>query len=385
MRKIILVANTGFALYHFRLPLMKYLISKEFEVIAISFNEADYDSKFTKQGIKFIDVTIDHKGKNPLKDLFLILNLIRIYRQELPDIVHHFTIKPVIFGSIAAKIAGITGIVNTITGLGYVFEKRGWLQAFTTMLYKIALCGSPRVLFQNMDDQALFLKKNIVVPKQSGLTLGSGVDTKLLAPTPKKHFDLPLTFLLVGRMLWPKGINEYVNAARIVKQRYPETRFIIVGGASGGGAKGNPQAIPYEWLKSVDKEGVVKWKGRLPFSKVMELMDEAKVVVLPTYYPEGVPKTLIEAASKGKAIITTDTPGCRDVVVDGENGYLVKPRDPKTLALRMIKFIECPELCEIMGRAGRKKAVELFDEKIVFKKTIQVYLTTFEKNKTKKY
>jgi glycosyltransferase involved in cell wall biosynthesis len=371
-KKICFVANTGFALFNFRVSLIKLFTKKGWEVSAIACNEADYDKKFAEQGVKFINVPMDHKGLNPLQDLKLLLSLSRIYRKESPDIVHHFTIKPVIFGSIAAKIAGIPGIVNTITGLGYVFEKKGWLEVLTTKLYKIALSGRPRILFQNNDDRALFLQKEIVKSEQSCVILGSGIDTNTLRPDKKKNTNTSPMFLMVGRMLWSKGVADFVEAARIVNKLRPDAKFIMVGSVSGGGAEGNPQAIPQEWLEQVNHEKIVKWEGRVPFSRVEELMDQAMVVVLPSYR-EGVPRTLIEAAAKGKAIITTDVPGCREVVSHGLNGFLVPVKDVKALADSMLKFLSHPELIDKMGKSGRKPAVDLFDEKIVFEKTLKVY------------
>jgi glycosyltransferase involved in cell wall biosynthesis len=372
MEKITFVANTGFALYNFRLPVMNYLKSKGFEVVAIAFNEADYDRKFMNIGIKFINVAMDHKGKNPLQDLRLITSLIRIYRRELPDIVHHFTIKPVIFGSIAAKIAGIPKIVNTITGLGYVFEKQGWLQAMSKNLYRIALSGRPWIIFQNYDDRNLFLHKKIVKSEQSCVILGSGIDTDTFKPAPKKRNHVAPMFLMVGRMLWSKGVSDFVEAARSVNKLRPDAKFIMVGGVSGGGAQGNPQAIPQEWIEQVNHEGIVKWEGRVPFSRVEDLMDQANVVVLPSY-GEGLPRTLIEAAAKGKSIITTDVPGCREVVSHGLNGFLVPVKDVKALADSMLHLLSHPQLIDEMGISGRKRAVDLFDEKIVFEKTLKVY------------
>lgn len=372
MQKIILAANTGFALYNFRLQLAKFLADRGWEVVAIACDEDDYGKKFKEEGIRFINVFMDHKGTNPLRDIRLCFDLARIYRRESPDIVHHFTIKPVIFGSLAAKIARVPGIVNTITGLGYVFDTGGWLQRMTTRLYSAAFRGKPRVIFQNSDNYQLFLDQHIITPSQSSIILGSGVNTTELAPVDSPSHETPPTFLLIGRMLWSKGVAEFVEAAKIVHQTYPEAKFIMAGGVSGGGAQGNPQAIPQEWLEQVNNEGIVYWEGRVPFSRVSELMDTARVVVLPSY-AEGIPKTLIEAASKAKAIITADAPGCRDVVEHGKNGYLVPVRDANSLAERMKEFIANPELAQKMGQEGRKRAVEMFDERIVFEKTLAIY------------
>jgi len=173
-------------------------------------------------------------------------------------------------------------------------------------------------------------------------------------------------------MLWSKGIREFVQAAEAVKMQFPDTQFIMAGGFSGGGAQGNPKAIPEKWLNQVNQRGIVNWVNRIPHEEVMKLLDEASVVVLPSYR-EGIPKALIEAAAKGKPIITTDTPGCRDVVVNDLNGFLVAPNNPEELCHSMIKFIKAPHLIEKMGKASRKIAVEKFDEKIVFNEMIKIY------------
>lgn len=371
--KIFFVANTGFALYNFRLSFMKYLVGKKWDVVAIACDEADYASKFGSEGIRFINVSMDHKGKNPIHDMRFLCALTCIYRSNAPLIVHHFTIKPVIFGSLAAKFARVPHIVNTITGLGYVFETGGWLEYLTRKLYVAALSGRPRIIFQNSHNRALFLDRKIATKNQSSVILGSGVDTATLLPRRQQTIDGPIIFLLVSRMIWSKGVREYVTAAQKVNQTHPDVQFIMAGGVSGGGAQGNPQAIPEKWLIDVNQARIVKWVGRLPFTKVMELMDQAHVVVLPSYYPEGTPRSLLEAASNGKAIITTDAPGCRDVVEHGVNGFLVPPKDAGSLADRMMEFVSHPELVSTMGLAGRRKAIELFDEKIVFKKTLRVY------------
>lgn len=372
MPKIIIIANTGFALFNFRLPLMYMMQKKGWEVVALACDEADYSSKIGNEGFRFINLDMDHKGKNPIADLIFTWRLKNILKKEKPDIVHYFTIKPVIFGSIAAKLAGIKAIVNTITGLGYVFDKEGILNTIALSLYKIAFSGRPQVIFQNHDDRDLFLSKQTVREKQSHVILGSGVDcTRLQRAVIKKKTNLSL--LLVARMLWSKGIVEYVTAAEKIRAEFPNTVFIMAGGASGGGAAGNPQMIPEKWLHEVQDRGNVQWTGRVPPEKIYSLLDNSDIAVLPSYYREGVPKALLEASAKGRAIITTNTPGCREVVVDGLNGYLVPPHDSEALTKAIRKLINNPELVQKMGQESRKRAEKLFDEKVVLEQTFQVY------------
>jgi glycosyltransferase involved in cell wall biosynthesis len=287
--------------------------------------------------------------------------------------VHHFTIKPVIYGSLAARLAKVPAIVNTITGLGYSFDKGGWLQRLVELLYRIALKGRIRTIFQNNDNQQLFIAKGLAAENKTHVILGSGICTKAVYPQKQPQKGVfKVTFLLIGRMLWSKGIAEFVSAARQVKKLYPGCEFIMAGGYSGGGAAANPEKIPLEWLHDRNRERIVKWVGHISNQKVMNLLDEASVVVLPSY-AEGVLKTLIEAAAKAKPIIATDAPGCREVVVNGLNGFLVPIKNSIRLAECMIKFIKSPELMTKMGAESRKRAMDLFDERIVFQQTKEVY------------
>lgn len=352
---------------------MKYLSKKGLRVVAVACDEADFTDRFEKESIRFINIPIDHKGKNPINDAALIWRLKSLYKKESPDLVHHFTIKPVIFGSLAAKWAKIPAIVNTITGLGYVFEKCRYLKRIVMELYKLALSGGPQVIFQNNDDYHFFISKGIIKESNARIILGSGVNTEKILPNMRKRNNGNLRFLLVSRMMWSKGIREYVLAAEKIKKEFPQTSFVMAGGASGGGAKGNPEAIPEEWLNDVNKKGNVKWVGRIPFSKIMTLLDNVDVVVLPSYYPEGIPKSLLEAAAKGKPIITTDAPGCKEVVADGINGFLIPPRNPDSISNCMRKFIIQPELVEHMGAESRKRAVKIFDERKILDQTMQIY------------
>jgi glycosyltransferase involved in cell wall biosynthesis len=210
-KKAIFIANTGFALFNFRLPLMKYLANKGWSILAIANDEADYAYKFKKYGFKFIDIPINHKGQNPIRDLLFLYRLLKIFRRERPDLVHNFTIKPVIFGSLAARLAGVPSIVNTITGLGYTFDRGGWLRFTVTLLYKLALTKRTKTIFQNTYDQWIFHSKRIVPIDQSHVILGSGVDTKRIQPQEKNSRDDEITFAMVSRMLWSKGVREFVN------------------------------------------------------------------------------------------------------------------------------------------------------------------------------
>ena len=340
-------------------------------------DEADYKDRFADHELAFLPFPSDHKGQNPFNDLKYLYRLYRLYKIHQPDMVHHFTIKPVLYGSMAAKWAGVPVIVNTITGLGYAFEtKNVLLRQYVLSLYRRALSGRPRVIFQNPDDRQLFIEKKLCEHKKASVILGSGVNTDLIKPGSDGDAiaEKGVTFLLISRMLWSKGIKEFVQAAGEVNARYTDTQFLMIGGHSGGGARGNPSdTVPLEWLEEVNAKGTVHWIGRVPFETVLRQLDESHVVVLPSYYPEGVPRTLIEAAAKQKAIVTTDMPGCRETVADGVNGFLVPPRSVTDLVKSMTAFIENPALIEKMGIESRKRAVRLFDEKSVVEQTFGVY------------
>lgn len=373
--KAIFVANTGFALFNFRLPLMKHLSRQGWNVVAVANDEADFKIMFAREGFRFINIFIDHKGKNPIFDSLFALRLTQIYKQESPKIVHHFTIKPVIFGTLAARFANVPAIVNSIPGLGYVFGTGGLLKKLVIMLYKVSLSGRPKVIFQNSDDYRLFISKGIIKKNQGYVILGSGVNTKEIFPTFKERKNSNINFVLVSRMLWSKGVAEFVRVAEGVKKNFPETRFVMAGGPSGGGAKENPEAIPKKWLNAVNKREHVRWVGRVPFDEVMHLLDRFDVFVLPSYYPEDIPRCLLEAAAKGKPIIATNMPGCREVVEDGVNGFLVPAKDVNALEECMLEFIRMPHLIRKMGEESRRRAEDLFDEEKLFTETVEVYRT----------
>jgi glycosyltransferase involved in cell wall biosynthesis len=381
MKKALIVANNGFALYNYRFAFVKHLMRCGWNVIVAANDEANFQEKFAFHGITFINVSINHKGLNPLTDLALVMKLKKLYKQESPDIVHHFTIKPVIFGTLAGKLARIPSIVNTITGLGYVFVKGGLIQYLVMLLYKLAFMGKAHVILQNNDDYKLFITSGIVKKKKAHIILGSGINTQEIYPQKRNRKDEKgLRFLFFSRMLWDKGVKEYVEAAEKVKRQYGETIFYMAGGHTGAAKSSsvdavkvnNPQAIKEQWLHGVNDRGYVKWIGRVSFEEILRLLDNSDVVVLPSYR-EGLARALTEASAKGKPIITTDVPGCREVVVNGVNGFLVPLKDVDALADAMMKFIHYPALIESMGQASRERAVELFDEKKIFTQILEVY------------
>jgi len=371
--KIVFVGNTGFSLFNYRLAVMRRLAERGCKMVAIANDEADYRKRFSQEGIKFISMPVDHKGMNPIADIILIFKLARLYQIEKPAVIHHFTIKPVIMGTIAAKMARAKVIVNTVTGLGYAFEKENWLQDLVIKLYRFAMRGNVHIIFQNRDNLDFFLSKGICTTSQAHLVPGSGIDTRKYVPNGNYLFDNkePL-FVLATRMLWSKGIAEFADMAQRVRARYRNARFVIVGGLSGDGAEANPQAIPHDWLMKMNSQGSVEWLGRIPFEKVMELLTGAYAAVVPSYH-EGLPRFLVEAGSLGKPLVAFDVPGCRDVVHDGENGYLVQALNGEALAEAVFKLLEDPKRAQRMGEEAREQTVRYFDDAEIYGKILEVY------------
>lgn len=369
-KKIIVVSRCAWTLYNFRAGLMRAMQAKGYTILSGGAAGDGFEPRIEAMGVPFIPLPVDKKGMNPCSDLRLIWTLYRWYHRERPNVVHHFTIKPVIYGSIAARLAGIPRIVNTVTGLGFVFteEKRARLQRVVELLYRLAFCCTHFTFFQNQNDLELFLNRRLLKAHKAGLLPGSGVDCAFFKPCRLKKLspDNPCTFLMVSRLLWEKGVLEFVEAARIVKGDFPKVKFQLLGRRD----ERNPSVVPQTDLDKWQHEKVITWLGEV--SDVRPIVANADVIVLPSYR-EGVPRSLLEAAAMEKPIITTDAVGCREVVKNGVNGLLVPVKDSKALAQAMILMIEHPEMRKRMGVAGREKVQREFDERIVIDKILQVY------------
>jgi glycosyltransferase involved in cell wall biosynthesis len=369
-QKIFLVSRCAWTLFNFRAGLMRELMKNGNTVIGGGASGDGFEPKIEALGVKFNGLPVDKKGINPRADVKLFWTLYRWYREEQPDIVHHFTIKPVIYGSIAARMAKIPKIVNTVTGLGYVFtdEKLTWLRRLVVGLYRISLNCADFTFFQNQDDYDLFLSHGMVKKSGTALLPGSGVDCEHFSPVsgPNPLEKSQPTFLMVSRLLKDKGVYEFVEAARQVKELHPKARFQLLGRRD----VRNPNVVPESDIESWRNQGLVSWSGEV--TDVRPIMAKSDVVVLPSYR-EGIPRALLEAAAMAKPIITTDAVGCREVVDDEVNGLLVPVKDAPALAGAMERMINDPEMRKRMGKAGRKKVEREFDEKIVIKKILEVY------------
>jgi glycosyltransferase involved in cell wall biosynthesis len=359
--KIAFVVNAAWNLKNFRWGLMKALQHQGHTILAIA--PPDDTVPFIESGgIAFHPIKMDGQTMNPVKDVLLFFRILRLYRTLRPDVVLHFTIKPDIYGAIAAGILRIPAI-NNITGLGNIFLKDGLINRIVRMLYKKALSSTRMTFFQNPDDRALFLERGLVRAEKSGLLPGSGIDTEKFRPLEKKDIRKAPIFLLIARMIREKGIQEYVDAALVVKNSYPKAEFRLVGGT---GVK-NPSAIPKRLIDMWHQQGRVSYLGCM--DDIREVIREADCVVLPSYYREGVPRTLLEAASMAKPIITTDHPGCREAVEDGVTGFLCQVKSGEDLAAKMLRFLELTaEQRRKMGLRGREKMRRDFHESIIIEK-----------------
>lgn len=370
--KAILFANTDWYLYNFRLAYADFLREKGWEVCFLS-PGGDHVQKLEEAGYRHITINVSRKGINPLKETETIRVIKSIYEQEKPDLVHHFTIKCVIYGSLAAKDLGISSIINSITGLGYTFlsEKPHVkvIREVVKRLYRKALDGT-EVIFENPDDRKLFREMELVGKDNSHIILGTGIDTEKFIPVPPPN-SMPLT-ILPSRMIWDKGVGEFVEAARMIRESGINARFALVGNND----IGNPTCIPFDQLTQWQKEGNVEWWGWQ--DDVVTVISMSHIVCLPSYR-EGLPKILIEAASCGRPIVTTDVPGCREVVEDGINGYLVPSKNADKLKEALIKLIENEDLRNEMGRASRKFAEERFSNQIVNEGIYSIYQKAISK------
>lgn len=353
--KVAILYNTSDYLLRFRTELIRSLQSVGCEVIAITPRDAATVG-FKSLLVRWREWKLDGQVLSPFKDLSAIADLNRILRDERPDAVLNFTIKPVLYGSLVAKKVGVPRVVSMITGMGSIFLpggiKKKILLRFVCQVYKVAMSCNYKVLFQNDEDQAYFVQNGFLSSSKAVRINGSGVNLKLFARRPAEA--VPGSFLLVSRMIKEKGIREFVQAARQIKARFPHAQFTLVGPIDN-----NPGAITREEIAVWEREGVVEYVGEQ--KDVRPFLARAEVYVLPTYYMEGVPRSILEALAMGKPVITTDWRGCRDTVIQGVNGYLVPPKSPEKLAQAMAVYLEEPTISKSHGEASRKLAETKFD------------------------
>jgi glycosyltransferase involved in cell wall biosynthesis len=366
--RILLVVNADWFFLSHRLPLALAAQKSGAEVIVVA-GETGRSAEIRAAGLDFVELPISRSGTGVITNLKTLVFLIQLYRRLRPDLVHHVTVKPVVYGSLAARLVGGSAIVNAISGLAYTFSSPRLhariVRRFVISLYRLAL-RSPKIrtIFQNPDDRDELVRLRIVRPEQTVLIRGSGVDCSLYRATPEPD-DVPVV-MLPARMLQDKGVREFVAAAGLLQRSERTARFVLVGDAD----LDNPGSIPPSQLEQWRKEGVVEWWGHQ--TDMPRVLSQANVVVLPSYR-EGLPKVLLEAAASGRAIVTSDVPGCREIVQPGLNGLLVPARDAAALASAIEMLLDSPELRSRLGACGRQRAVNEFSEEIVVKKTLDLY------------
>ncbi len=368
--KFILISPKNRTAYNFRGDLVKKIIASGYEVIITGPNK-DNIEKVLELGAKFVEIPMNKSGVNPLKDLSYMKKLKNLFKEEKPDVILGYTSKPVIYGSIAGRLAGVPHKVAMVTGAGYAFTaktvKAKIIKLVMSILYKIGFMCANTVIFQNPDDKAQFINEKLVNKSKCHVVNGSGVNMEKFSVTP---YPEKVSFLMVSRVMYSKGIREYLRACEIVKEKYPEVRCMLL-----GACEGMQDSLSQEDLNSYIERGIIEHFGET--DTVADYYKQCSVYVLPSYR-EGVPRTVLEATAMGRAAITTHAPGCRETVIDGETGYLVEIKDADAVADRMIKFIENPELIEKMGKASLEYCKQKFDVKKVNEDMIK-YLKIEEK------
>ncbi|MES9892375.1 MAG: glycosyltransferase family 4 protein [Candidatus Thiodiazotropha sp.] len=372
-RLILFVVNdAGFFLSH-RLPLALAARKQGYDV-CVATPPGDGVEQIKAEGLSYRQVSLSRSGANPLAELRTIWNLYRLYRELQPLIVHHVTIKPVLYGTLAARVAKVSAVVNAISGLGFVFLARGWFSAMARSAVLISyrwLFSRKRlwVIVQNRDDYDYLLEKECLSQDKIELIRGSGVDVDNFAMSTESD-DLPLV-VLPGRMLWDKGVGEFVEAAQQLHRMGIKARFALVGGID----PNNPESVPAARLAEWAREGHVEWWGNR--QDMPEIYSDAHIACLPSYR-EGLPKVLLEAAATGRAIVATDVPGCREIVIEGENGLLVPARESRPLADALRRLIADPALRQSMGQKGRAMAEAEFSIHQVIERHLNIYQRALE-------
>jgi len=357
--RVAIVLNTSWNIYNFRMNFVKTLLQKGYEVHTIAPHDP-YTQFLEQAGCMHHDVTMDSRGVNPIKDTALFFELFGIYRKLKPDVILHFTIKPNVYGTLAASILRIPTI-NNVCGLGTVFLKKNIVSFIAMSLYKIAFLFPKKVFFQNSDDLNLFLDKKLIPEESADLIPGSGIDLARFQPMQYKRNEA-FTFLLISRLITDKGILEYVQAIENLKQKGLNARFQLLGAKDPEHQRGIELSIIDNWISS----GIVEYLGTT--DDVRSFIQNADCIVLPSYR-EGTPRTLLEAASSCKPIIATDVPGCHHVVEDNYNGLLCKTKSADDLAEKMEKMSNLDDATlKTFGENGRKKIELQFDEKLVIDK-----------------
>jgi len=367
--KIAIVANATWNIYNFRLNVLDVLLANNFEVYVIA--PVDKYIFYKEDFPEVVHVPVKNlvrDGTNPVKEFFLIYEFVSIYKKINPDIILHYTIKPNIYGGIAAGILKIPSIA-VVTGLGYAFIHRGIIQTVTRLLYRFSSKYHNKIIFENIDDLELF-KKSKLIKAEKGISIkGCGVDIEYFSPIVKNGKNKnKIIFTFIGRLLYDKGVVEYVEAAKIVKKDYENAEFWLIGEID----KSNPAMVKEEDLINWVKNKTVIYHG---FKQdIKRFISKSDCIVLPSYR-EGMPRTILEGLAMAKPVIATNTAGCREVIEEGKNGYLVPIKEINALAIAMKRIIDISEEGRIdIGNYGREKAIREFDDNLIADEILNIIL-----------
>lgn len=367
--KVLYVANIDWFFVSHRLQLSRYAKKSGYDITVAS-ESSGASKKINTCGIKFVRIPLNRKGMNVFSELKTIWHIFVLFKNEKPDIVHSITIKPIMYGSIISIFFPNLKLINAVTGRGYVYSGERRINLLKYIINTLSRLVYNRdnisFIFQNDEDKNYYVNKKFIDEKRAHVIRGSGVNHNYYAPDEEFKIDKPAV-LFASRLIKDKGIYEFVESSRIIKSKGYNIRFIVAGRID----HHNPNSISEEELQTWSEEGLIEWIGYQ--EDMLKLIRSVSVVVLPTYYPEGVPKILIEAASVAKPIITTNSPGCRDIVEDGKNGILIESRNTTQLCNAIIDLTGDIIKQKYFGREGRKKVLDKFTDEIVFKKTISLY------------
>jgi len=374
--RILYLVTEDWYFYSHRLDLARAAKKAGYDVVVATQINSHAD-QIWNEGFELIPIRFPRSIRNLWHDLQTLVSIFKVYRNLQPDIIHHVSLKPVVYGSFVACLSGIRFtqdrnkpfIINALTGLGYVFTSDKFLARTIRVLILPVLRfllgrDNTKLIVQNQDDLELLIQEGVISESQSVLIRGSGVDIEVFKVIPESD-SIPL-IILVARMLTDKGIVEFVNAARLVSKKGVKARFILVGDTD----PENPSAIPERLIRMWEEEGLIGWWGKR--DDMAEIYQQAHIVCLPSYR-EGLPKVLLEAAASGRAVVATDVPGCREIVENGRNGILVPVRDPEALAEAITRLIRNPEERREMGKYGRKLVEDNFTNDIIIRKTLDLY------------
>lgn len=372
--QIILIGTVASSFYGFRADLIRAMREKQYTVYAFTSEYTDLDlKKIESLGAIPMTYELNRGGLNPLSDIVATYKLSKKIREIKPDLVFSYFSKPVIFGTIAAKLAKVPKIIGMLEGLGYTFteqpeglaKKTELIKKVQVLLYKFALPQLDKLIFLNPDDPKDLIDQNAINVRKVEVLGGIGLNLNEYPYVPISSIQQPINFLFIGRLLKEKGIHDFLNAAKIVKEKYPETQFTVLGAID----PHNLGALTQSELDELISSNIIDYPGHV--DNVKDWIAMSHVFVLPSYR-EGVPRSTQEAMAIGRAVITTDVPGCRETVVDGVNGFLVPKWDPEALAKKMIYFIEHPEQVRMMGAESYKIAVEKFDAEKVNQRLVNI-------------